>query len=136
MSNDLPASTPIPVAACINCGRELFVNDQAYNNGSSPDASPVTVTKEMMRRQLICQPCRAQRPGPVRNWFDISPEDAQGIELPRPDIRGPLTMDGRACPWPWEPQQLVGAPMGQYHCGYCGEMCVAGVPHPDYRETD
>ena len=23
-------------------------------------------------------------------------------------------------------------PMGMFHCPYCGEMVLAGVPHPDY----
>jgi hypothetical protein len=45
-------------------------------------------------------------------------------------------MEGEECPWPWEPQQLAGAPMGQYHCGYCGEMCIAGMEHTDYRGVD
>lgn len=72
----------------------------------------------------------------VRDWFEIAPADAINIVLPRDDIRGPLTSEGLPCPWPWEPQQLVGAPLGQYHCPYCGEMVVAGVPHPDYRDDD
>jgi hypothetical protein len=29
---------------------------------------------------------------------------------------------------------LVGVPMGQYHCSYCGAMVIAGIPHLDYRE--
>lgn len=70
----------------------------------------------------------------MRDWKDIAPEDATEIVLPHPDIRGPLTMDGATCPWPWEPQQLRGVPLGQYHCRYCGEMVVAGMPHTDYRD--
>lgn len=69
----------------------------------------------------------------MRKWHEITPEEAVNITLPHPDIEGPLTMEGEECPWPWEPQQLVGVPMGQYHCRYCGEMCVAGFPHTDYR---
>jgi hypothetical protein len=37
--------------------------------------------------------------------------------------------------WPWEAQQLVGVPMGMFHCNYCGAMCVAGLPHPDWGLT-
>jgi len=71
------------------------------------------------------------------NWFDIEPKDAVDIDLTkRLDITAPLTMEGDRCPWPWEPQQLVGAPLGQYHCGYCGEMVMAGMPHLDYRDSD
>lgn len=71
------------------------------------------------------------------NWFDIEPKDAVSISLTqRLDITAPLNEDGVRCPWPWEPQQLVDAPLGQYHCGYCGAMVVAGVPHLDYREDD
>lgn len=69
-----------------------------------------------------------------RHWSTIDPKDAEDITLPRDDIEGPLTQDGRTCPWPWEPQQLVGAPLGQYHCPYCGEMVIAGIPHVDYAE--
>lgn len=71
-------------------------------------------------------------PEPIR-WQDIPPADAVGINLDeRPDITAPLNEAGERCPWPWEPQQLGGAPLGQYHCGYCGAMCVAGIEHPDY----
>ncbi|WP_280404717.1 hypothetical protein [Nocardia brasiliensis] len=70
-----------------------------------------------------------------RNWFDIEPADAMNIELPQPDIDGPVNESGEPCPWPWEPQQLVGAPLGQYHCPYCGAMVMAGMRHLDYRDA-
>lgn len=71
------------------------------------------------------------------NWYDIEPKDATGINLHnRPDIQAPLNEEGEPCPWPWEPQQLKGVPLGQYHCNYCGAMCAAGLPHPDYRGLD
>lgn len=28
-----------------------------------------------------------------------------------------------------QPLLLAGAPLGQYHCEVCGEMCVAGIAH-------
>jgi hypothetical protein len=66
-------------------------------------------------------------------WTEISPEDAKEIDLSkRLDIEAPHNEMGERCPWPWEPQQLVGVPLGQYHCPYCGAMVLAGVPHPDY----
>ena len=68
------------------------------------------------------------------NWTDIEPKDAMSINLlERTDITAPLNEMGERCPWPWEPQQLVGAPLGQYHCPYCGAMCVAGMEHFDYQ---
>lgn len=67
------------------------------------------------------------------SWHDIPPEAAVNIVLPVGDIEGPYNENGEPCPWPWEPQQLIGAPMGMYHCGYCAAMCIAGVQHPDYR---
>jgi len=76
------------------------------------------------------------------NWYDIEPKDAVDIDCTeRPDLDPPWVEHdlreeyGNVCPWPWEPQQLVGVPMGQYHCGYCGSMVCAGVPHPDYRDV-
>ena len=73
---------------------------------------------------------------PAKSWRDIAPADAVDIDCTkRPDLNPPVNESGEVCPWPWEPQQLVGVPMGQYHCEYCGAMCVAGVPHPDYREA-
>jgi hypothetical protein len=70
----------------------------------------------------------------VRSWKDIAPKDAVALDLSRDlSIDAPLNEMGERCPWPWEPQQLVGAPLGQFHCQYCGAMCVAGVPHLDYR---
>lgn len=66
-------------------------------------------------------------------WHDISPADAVDINCEdRPDLAPPLNETGEVCPWPWEPQQLTGVPLGQYHCRYCGAMCLAGVRHPDY----
>jgi hypothetical protein len=72
----------------------------------------------------------------VRHWTKIEPENATDIVLPRDDINGPVNELGEPCPWPWEPQQLKGAPMGQYHCGYCGAMVVAGMQHIDYTGLD
>lgn len=69
-------------------------------------------------------------------WYDIEPKDATTIDLSkRPDIEGPLNEEGEECPWPWDPQQLVGAPIGQYHCPYCGAMVLAGMQHVDYRDA-
>lgn len=69
----------------------------------------------------------------IRRWTDIDPADAKDLDLTEHlEITAPLNELGERCPWPWEPQQLVGAPMGQYHCGYCGAMVLAGVPHLDY----
>lgn len=70
-------------------------------------------------------------------WQDIEPKDAVDIDLTkRLDITAPLNENGERCPWPWEPQQLKGAPMGQFHCPYCGAMCLAGVEHFDYTGWD
>lgn len=41
---------------------------------------------------------------------------------------------GEECPFPLEPIQLGGQPLGMSHCSYCGAMVLAGVPHPDYRD--
>lgn len=74
---------------------------------------------------------------PTRAWTDIAPADATEIDLAKDlTITAPLNENGERCPWPWEPQQLVGAPMGQYRCGYCGAMCVAGIPHLDYAPEE
>lgn len=73
----------------------------------------------------------------VRAWTDIQPKDAKDIDLTRDlHISAPLNEVGDRCPWPWEPQQLVGVPMGQYHCGYCGAMVMAGMPHIDYAPDE
>jgi hypothetical protein len=68
----------------------------------------------------------------VRHWTEIEPKNAIDIILPQPDIIGPVNELGEPCPWPWDPQQLRGEPLGQYHCGYCGAMVVAGMQHVDY----
>lgn len=85
----------------------------------------------------------------MRHWTEFTPEEAveqalccsddqprrhDGREWVR--VRGPKTSDGQECPWPWDPEQLKGAPMGQYHCAYCGEMVLAGVPHTDYDNEE
>lgn len=71
------------------------------------------------------------------HWQDITPEEAakQEIDLrEHPELSPPINEMGEICPWPWEPQQLTGQPIGQYHCPYCGSMVIAGIPHLDYRE--
>jgi hypothetical protein len=68
-------------------------------------------------------------------WDEIDPADAQGLDLSvRFDIVAPHNENGERCPWPWEPQLLCGLPIGQYHCGHCGAVVVAGLPHLDYRD--
>lgn len=72
------------------------------------------------------------------HWSDIEPAEAKAREIDLSKdmtIIAPLNEEGERCPWPWEPQQLVNAPIGQYHCGYCGAMVLAGVPHIDYGIT-
>lgn len=73
----------------------------------------------------------------MRDWFDIEPKDAVALNLATDmTISAPLNEEGERCPWPWEPQQLVGAPLGQFHCSYCGAMVLAGIPHLDYSDID
>lgn len=67
------------------------------------------------------------------HWTNIDPRDATNITLPNGDTHGPKNEFGEECSWPWEPQQMIGFPMGIYHCNYCGAMCLAGKPHPDYE---
>ena len=69
------------------------------------------------------------------DWNTFTPRQAVELKLDlskRLDITAPLNEVGERCPWPWDPQQLVGQPIGQYHCPYCGAMCIAGVQHLDY----
>jgi hypothetical protein len=67
-------------------------------------------------------------------WTEIEPKDALEIQLPQEGIEGPVNEMGEPCPWPWDPIQLKGAPLGQYHCPYCGAMVLAGMDHIDYAE--
>lgn len=90
----------------------------------------------------VCCACFTRTLGPatgcvgVTNWYDITPADAKGIDLhERFDITAPLNEVGERCPWPWEPQQLLGAPIGQYHCAYCGAMVIAGMRHIDHGKA-
>lgn len=72
----------------------------------------------------------------MRKWHEIDPKDAAGINLAVDlTITAPLNEEGERCPWPWDPQRLVGAPLGMYHCPYCGAMVMAGIPHIDYAEA-
>jgi hypothetical protein len=71
-----------------------------------------------------------------RPWHGIEPKDAVDLVLPHPEIQGPYDEEGNECPWPWDPIQLAGAPLGQYHCPYCGAMVLAGMDHVDYGADD
>ena len=35
---------------------------------------------------------------------------------------------------PFEPEHLVGVPIGMFHCEVCGEMVLAACPHPRKRD--
>lgn len=69
------------------------------------------------------------------HWSQIPIQSATRLELPDPDIVGPVNEIGEPCPWPWDPQALAGQPIGQYHCPYCGAMVIAGIPHFDYQDS-
>lgn len=74
---------------------------------------------------------------PRTHWTEFTPQEAVELELnlsKRTDITAPRNELGERCPWPWHPEQLVGAPIGQYHCPYCGGMQLAGVRHLDYPD--
>lgn len=87
-------------------------------------------------------------PGEAKDIFDrarvragalgASPSDAAtaGLEAIAAAVLLPMTSNGEFCPFPWDPQQLAGAPIGMYHCPYCGEMVMAGLPHVDYSEEE
>lgn len=42
----------------------------------------------------------------------------------------------RRRPCPEQPLLLAGAPIGQYHCPFCGMMIMAGVAHLEPGATD
>lgn len=67
-------------------------------------------------------------------WFECDP--AEMVDKHLHGEEGPLNEMDERCPWPWDPQQLKGVPMGQYHCPYCGGMQVAGTRHIDFEEFD
>jgi hypothetical protein len=35
---------------------------------------------------------------------------------------------------PFKPEFLLEVPMGMFHCEVCGEMVVAGFPHPRMKD--
>lgn len=71
-----------------------------------------------------------------RPWHEFEPHDVRDTVLPNDTIQGPYNEQGEECPWPWDPIQLKGAPMGQYRCPYCTAMCIAGAEHFDYGPVD
>jgi hypothetical protein len=36
----------------------------------------------------------------------------------------------------YDPSGLVNVPLGMFHCPNCGQMVVAGLPHPDYSHMN
>lgn len=74
---------------------------------------------------------------PKKHWYEFTPEEAVGLDLSvELDISAPHNENGERCPWPWLPEQLGDAPIGQFHCEYCGAMVLAGVRHLDYKDFD
>jgi len=37
---------------------------------------------------------------------------------------------------PHDPRELLGQPIGMYHCPLCGMMVIAGFPHPGKESID
>ncbi len=70
------------------------------------------------------------------HFSKIDPQDAMGLVLPMQGVQGPINELGDPCPWPWDPIQLKGAPIGMYHCPYCLSMVMAGMDHLDYAGFD
>lgn len=58
---------------------------------------------------------------------------ARSLVLENGHWRLPFGDQGEPCPWPFEPLEYAGAPIGMFHCSYCGSMVVVGLPHTDYR---
>jgi hypothetical protein len=46
--------------------------------------------------------------------------------------RLPTNSMNEPCPFPLDPLLMRGQPIGMYHCPYCGDMVIAGVPHGDW----
>ena len=36
----------------------------------------------------------------------------------------------------FDPSIYTGVPLGMFHCPICGEMVIAGLPHPDFLEEE
>jgi hypothetical protein len=36
----------------------------------------------------------------------------------------------------YDPRPLLGQPIGMFHCPECGEMVLAGLPHPTMTEAE
>lgn len=74
--------------------------------------------------------------GPSVDWMMFTPAQAAALKLDLVEhtvISAPVNEMGERCPWPWDPQQLGGVPLGMYHCPYCGGMVVAGMVHLDHQ---
>lgn len=35
----------------------------------------------------------------------------------------------------YDPREMSGLPIGMFHCPECGEMVIAGLPHPTDSEV-
>lgn len=46
-------------------------------------------------------------------------------KMPTKELKN-LIKEGKC---PFEPEHLVGVPMGMFHCELCGEMVIAGFKH-------
>lgn len=77
----------------------------------------------------------------MRNWREVTLDEVKEAATNRKkfdeftkDIELPVNQLNEECPFPWETELLKGQPIGMYHCQFCGELCIAGVPHPDYKD--
>ena len=67
----------------------------------------------------------------------MSPENQQAMNAmaarvaAMPDAELDRLIQEDQCPY--EPEHLIGVPLGMFHCPLCGEMVVAGIDHPRER---
>lgn len=61
--------------------------------------------------------------------YNCHPFNSSDYEI-CPDYEICLKIANDGCPY--DPTELTGLPIGMLHCPICGEMIVAGMPHPDY----
>jgi hypothetical protein len=45
-----------------------------------------------------------------------------------PSVKGEWLMSPEQCAY--DPRELAGQPIGMFHCPSCGDMVLAGLPHP------
>lgn len=127
---DISQDTPSPAEM------DAALNPETYMR-TGPYSCPVTGA---YRGDCSCYTCFMERAGYAKLPGSVFSPDLLPVPDPCEDEPSGEGDGGSEAEKPtrctYDPSGLIGVPLGMFHCPECGEVVIAGMPHPDYSLLD